>query len=232
MKKLLFSLAIMLVGATSSLAQNIQTHYDFGENRACVTSTVELFRPDKLGNTFFVIDMNYNEGNMKGVTNAYWEIARAFRLKKGSELAAHFEYNGGFFRVDAGLGLPINSAFLGGLEHTWASNDFSKTLTVQALFKTIQGKNEASFQLTTVWNTLWCDGSLSFNGFMDFWKEDNVAMTGETTQYVWLAEPQLWYNFSKCLSGFSVGSEIELSANFSGNKGFRCNPTLALKYAF
>ncbi|MFV0554767.1 MAG: DUF5020 family protein [Mangrovibacterium sp.] len=226
------SLIAILAFSVSAYAQSIQTHYDFGENRQCATTTVEMFRPDKLGSTFFFIDMNYNEGDMKGVTNAYWEIARAFNLKKGSSLAAHVEYDGGFFRVDGGYGLPINSAFLGGLENTWGWDNFNKTFTLQALFKTIQGKNDASFQLTAVWNTLWCDGKFSFNGFMDFWKEDNEAMTGEATEYVWLTEPQLWYNFQNGLKGFSLGTEIEMSANFSGNKGFMCNPTIAMKYAF
>ncbi|MFV0291490.1 MAG: DUF5020 family protein [Mangrovibacterium sp.] len=230
MKKIFLLFAIVAL-STSVFAQNIQTHYDFGENRQCITTTVEMFRPDKLGSTFFFVDMNYNEGNMKGVTNAYWEIARAFNLKQGSTLAAHVEYDGGFFRVDGGLGLPINSAFLGGLEKTWAFDNFNKVFTLQALFKTIQDKNDASFQITAVWNTSWCDGKLSFNGFMDFWKEDNAFANGKT-QYVWLTEPQLWYNFQNCMKGFSAGTEIEMSSNFSGNKGFMCNPTLALKYAF
>ncbi len=231
MKKI--SLIIASVAfSVAAFAQNVQTHYDFGDTRKCVTTTVEMFRPDKLGSTFFFVDMNYNEGDMNGVTLAYWEIARAFNLKQGSSLAAHVEYNGGFFRVDPALGLPINSAFLGGLENTWGFDNFSKVFTLQALFKSIQGKNDASFQLTAVWNTSWCDGKVSFNGFMDFWKEDNAFATGETTEYVWLTEPQIWYNFQNNLKGFSVGSEVELSANFSGNKGFMCNPTLAMKYSF
>ncbi|MFV0365486.1 MAG: DUF5020 family protein [Mangrovibacterium sp.] len=231
MKKIFLFVALATISA-SAFAQNIQTHYDFGDTRKCVTTTVEMFRPDKIGSTFFFIDMNYNEGEMHGVTNAYWEISRAFTFKQGSSLAAHVEYDGGFFRTDGALGLPINSAFLGGLENTWGWDNFNKTFTLQALFKTIQGKNDASFQLTAVWNTLWFDGKLSFNGFMDFWKEDNVAMTGEATEYVWLTEPQLWYNFQNGMKGFSLGTEIEMSANFSGNKGFMCNPTIAMKYSF
>ncbi|MFV0521476.1 MAG: DUF5020 family protein [Mangrovibacterium sp.] len=230
MKKILLSIvAIIFSGAL--FAQNIQTHYDFGNSRKCVTTTVEMFRPDKLGSTYFFVDMNYNEGDMKGVTNAYWEIARAFNLKKGSSLAAHVEYNGGVFR-SSGLGFPINSAFLGGLENTWAWDNYNKTFTIQGLFKSIQGKNDASFQITAVWNTMWFDGRFSFNGFMDFWREDNTAITGESTKYVWLTEPQLWYNFQKGLKGLSVGSEIEMSCNFSGNYKFMCNPTLGMKYTF
>jgi hypothetical protein len=53
-------------------------------------------------------------------------------------------------------------------------------------------------------------------GFADFWREDNVFGTSETTDFVFLAEPQLWYNFSQ---HFSLGGEVEVSSNFAGNKG-------------
>ena len=71
---------------------------------------------------------------------------------------------------------------------------------------------------------------LTFDGFADFWKEDNVFGT-EKTKFVFLSEPQLWYNFNK---NFAVGSEVELGYNFTGNptKGFHVNPTAALKYTF
>ena len=35
-------------------AQNIQLHYDFRRN--CATSTVEMFRADNYGSTFFFVD--------------------------------------------------------------------------------------------------------------------------------------------------------------------------------
>ncbi len=233
MKKLLLAI---FIAATSSItyAQNIQLHYDFGDNRKCFTSTVEMFRPDRLGNTFFFIDMNYNEGDINGVSLAYWEIARAFKLSKDSKLSAHIEYNGGMGRWKNGNysgQFDINNAWLAGAEYSWAWKNFSKVLTLQAMFKTIKDKNDASFQLTAVWNTNWFDGKLSFNGFMDFWREDN-KFGSSNTKYVWLTEPQLWYNLQKIANGFSIGSEVEISSNFSGNKGFMINPTIAMKYTF
>ncbi|HYX09999.1 MAG TPA: DUF5020 family protein, partial [Bacteroidales bacterium] len=36
-------------------AQNIQLHYDFGKDRKYLTSTVEMFKPDQWGSTFFFI---------------------------------------------------------------------------------------------------------------------------------------------------------------------------------
>ena len=72
MKKIrLFAiLAVALFGTATALGQNIQLHYDFGRNAA--TTTVEMFRPDKGGSTFFFVDFDYSPK----VSGAYWEIAR------------------------------------------------------------------------------------------------------------------------------------------------------------
>ena len=155
MKKTLLLLAVIAAGLTSQ-AQNIQLHYDFGENRKLFTSTVEMFKPDKYGSTFFFIDMDYSSDarNVKnGVSLAYWEIARAFKWNETQKIMPRVEYNGGVFKLD-GEGtpfIPIENAYLAGIEHTWASADFSKILTLQANYKYIQDKENASFQLTAVW---------------------------------------------------------------------------------
>ena len=99
MKKI-FSLAITLMAAfTSVQAQNVQLHYDLGHNlsddlkgRPAVTTTVEMFKPDKWGSTFLFTDIDYKND---GVVGAYWEIAREFAVSKNKRWAAHIEYNGG-----------------------------------------------------------------------------------------------------------------------------------------
>lgn len=229
MKKLVLILLVCLLGV-SSYGQNVQTHYDLGKGREYLTTTVEMFRPDKFGSTFFFIDMDYGVNGVEGVSLAYWEIARAITLFK-SPIAAHIEYNGGFGQFPAtpfNGAYQINDAYLGGLEYSLNAKDFSRGLTIQTLFKSIRGKNEASFQLTGVWYMNFLKNKVTFSGFADFWKEDNV-FGAEATEFVFLAEPQLWYNFCK---NFSAGSELELSSNFGGNKGFMANPTAALKYTF
>ena len=57
----LFLFAIM---AVTAVAQNIQVHYDLGHslckdltNRPSLTTTLELFKPDKWGSTFTFTDM-------------------------------------------------------------------------------------------------------------------------------------------------------------------------------
>lgn len=104
---------------------------------------------------------------------------------------------------------------------------------MQTLFKYITDKEDASFQITGVWYMHFLDGMLTFSGFADLWKEDNVVFddNGNTSnaKFVFLTEPQIWYNTTKNLS---LGGEIEISSNFGGNKGFMVNPTLAVKWQF
>ena len=226
MKKILLFFT-MLTFITSVNGQNIQAHYDFGKDRKLVTTTVEMFKPDKYGSTFFFIDMDYSSDARNvsnGLSLAYWEIARAFKWNENQKFMPRAEYNGGVLKLNGEDTpfIPIENAYLAGIERTWASSDFSKILTLQANYKYIQDKENASFQLTAVWTIQMLKGKLSFLGFADFWKEEMFW----GTNYRFLTEPQLWYNFAK---KFSVGSEIELSNNFVG-KEFVVNPTIALKW--
>ena len=55
------------------------------------------------------------------------------------------------------------------------------------------------------------------------------------TEFIFLAEPQLWVNLSK-IPGMgnvplSVGGEVELSSNFV-EKGFRVMPAIGAKWTF
>ena len=226
MKKILLFITL-LAFITSIRAQNIQAHYDFGKDRKLVTTTVEMFKPDRYGSTFFFIDMDYSSDARNvsnGLSLAYWEIARAFKWNENQKIMPRAEYNGGVLKLDGEDTpfFPIENAYLAGIERTWASADFSKILTLQANYKYIQDKENASFQLTAVWSIQMLKGKLSFLGFADFWKEEMFW----GTNYRFLTEPQIWYNFAK---KFSVGSEIELSNNFVG-KEFVVNPTIALKW--
>ncbi len=226
---------LVLCAVASLQAQNLQVHYDFGKTRKLVTSTVEMFKPDKWGSTFFFIDMNYDAKNSKTVSLAYWEIARGIKLGK-SPFAAHIEYNGGLGQFKAGPdygAYQINDAWLGGLDYNINNADFTKGITFQAMYKYIKDKQDASFQLTAVWYMHMLNRKVTFDGFADFWREDNTFVNSDettaTTKYIFLTEPQIWYNFTE---NVSVGSEIEISTNFGGNKGFMVNPTLAAKWNF
>jgi len=233
-----FTILLVSFLAASMQAQDIQLHYDFGKDRKYLTSTVEMFKPDKWGSTFFFIDMNYDDANGKTVSLAYWEIARAFKLGK-SPFSAHVEYNGGFgqFYTNPNYGAyAINNAWLAGFEYGINNPDFTRGISFQVLYKYIKDKNNVAFQLTTTWYMKMLNKKFTFDGFADFWREDNTFtdVSGDlesqtNTKFVFLTEPQFWFNFTENLS---LGSEIEISSNFSGNQGFMVNPTFAGKWTF
>ncbi len=228
MKRILLAL-LLVSGLLSAQAQNIQLHYDLGKERKFFTSTVEMFRPDNWGTSFFFIDMDYSSdvrNVSNGISLAYWEIARSFQWSENQKFRPRVEYNGGLFKLDGDDApfVPIENCWLAGFERTFASAGFSKILILQANYKYIKNIEDVSFQLTAVWIIQMLNEKLTFTGFADFWKEK--MFWGSTHRF--MAEPQLWYNATKNLS---LGSEIELSNNFVIN-GFRVNPTLGLKYTF
>lgn len=229
MKKF-FTIAVFLLFVTTLSAQNIQLHYDLGKGREYLTSTVEMFKPDKYGSTFFFIDMDYGAGGVEGVSLGYWELARGLKFWD-NPFEFHVEYNGGMGRNSDGSSYPINDAWLFGGNYTWNTSDYSKIFTLQAMYKNIRDKNDMSFQLTGVWTVQFFSSKLTFMGFADFWREDNNfflnAAPGTETKFVFLSEPQLWYNVCK---NFAIGGEVEVASNFALHKGLKACPTLGLKW--
>ena len=243
MKRITFALIAFIIASfgLSTYAQNVQLHYDYGKDRKMFTTTVEMFKPDKMGSTFFFIDMDYGSdaSQVDGINLAYWEIARSFKISQKSNFEPRVEYNGGFGRGQFQAGentvqynYSINSAWLVGGQYTFHNDDFSKVLTLQANYKYIKDKHDASYQLTAVWGLHFFDRKLSFTGFADFWREDNSFVDGDATNetdFVFLTEPQIWWN---AMEHFSFGGEFEMSSNFGGNEGFILNPTVAVKWTF
>ena len=231
-----FMMALMAVAALSVNAQNIQLHYDFGRNiypdqeagRQKVTITLEQFKADKWGSWYFFVDLDLSRKFFK---SAYTEISREFSFGSGSPFAAHVEYDGGLSEA-AG---SFQQAALLGAAYNGHSADFSKTWSVQLLYKRYfksydYSRAYNSAQLTGVWGLNFAQNKCTFSGFIDFWRGEKANGHG---QLVILTEPQFWYNFTP---HFSVGSEIEISNNFIYNlyddKTFFINPTLAVKWNF
>lgn len=235
MKKILLPLLVIVLSLCTvhpTNAQNIQVLYDI--ERTCVTSTVEMFRPDDFGSTYFFVDMDASPK----VVGAYWEIAREFNFwqnTKMSWLSIHVEYNGG---LNSMVG-SFNNCWLAGATYSGHSKDFTKTWSLSALYKAIPGtiglngnKQVHNFQITGVWGIDFAKGWCSFCGFFDFWRE---AQPWQETQYIFVSEPQFWVNFNQ-IPGWekvklSLGGEVELSANFA-NKGFHAFPALGAKWTF
>ena len=241
-----FSLAIVMVAFLSVSAQNVQLHYDFGhlydnlDSRPSVTTTVEYFKADKWGSTFLFTDLDYQRD---GVAGAYWEIAREFNVSKNKQWAAHVEYNGGLSSdEETWQATRFQHAVLLGGAWNWANSDFSKTFSVQLLYK-YNFKNRhyeahpySSVQLTEVWSTTFAKGLCTFSGYCDLWYDP--AVNGK---WIVQSEPQFWFNLNT-LKGWeginlSLGSEVELSNNFvyndkGQNNKFYAIPTVGAKWTF
>ena len=152
----LFLLALLSLAVWAGKSQNVQLHYDFGgalydkdlDGRPVLTSTVEMFKPDKWGSTYFFVDMDYTS---KGIASAYWEIARELSFWK-APFSVHVEYNGGLSNQSS-----FNNAYLGGLTYTFNTKDFTKGFTLTGMYKYIQKSEKPNnFQLTGTWYVHFC----------------------------------------------------------------------------
>ena len=66
------AIAALAFSFAAKAQTNVQTFYDFGKDRKYVTTTFEMFKGDKFGDTFFFIDHYYNstDKNLKGLQNS------------------------------------------------------------------------------------------------------------------------------------------------------------------
>jgi hypothetical protein len=239
MKKILLSALLFIVSLPMFAQLNVQLHYDFGDafygdklsNRPHLTATVENFKADKWGSTYFFVDLDFGDNTMKSV---YAEFSREFNLGK-LPIAAHVEYNGGL----SGGG-SYNDAYLAGGAWNWANKDFSKTFSLQLLYKYLANQpssNKHSWQVTTVWGIHFAKGFCTFSGYADLWHDNSVS-----GNLVLSSEPQFWFNLYALDSvdddfKLSLGTELELSKNLVWpaegiNNKFYAIPTLAVKWQF
>ena len=239
MKKTLLSVLLVIVSLPIFAQLNVQLHYDFGDafygdklsNRPHLTATVENFKADKWGSTYFFVDLDFGDNTMKSV---YAEFSREFNFGK-LPIAAHVEYNGGL----SGGG-SYNDAYLAGGAWNWANKDFSKTFSLQLLYKYLANQqigSKHSWQVTTVWGIHFAKGFCTFSGYADLWHDNSVS-----GNLVLSSEPQFWFNLYALDSvdddfKLSLGTELELSKNLVWpaegiNNKFYVIPTLAVKWQF
>lgn len=237
-------LALMPLTMTAQL--NLQLHHDWGhqlygeelQKRPKTTLTVENFTADSWGSTYFFIDADFGDDQMK---SAYGEFTREFQFWK-APVAIHLEYDGG---LNNGYGNPkggsYQGAYLLGVAYNWNSKDFHRGFSFQAMYKRYakSGDKEGfdSWQTTAVWHVIFAHDLVTFSGFADLWHDNSVK-----GDLIFLSEPQLWFNLAplKFVNDnlkLSVGGEVELSNNFiwandGTNDGFYAIPTLAVKWTF
>jgi len=244
MKKTILIIALAAVTLTVC-AQNIQLHYDLGHSlwkelsgRPNVTTTFEMYKPDKWGSTYAFTDIDYFSD---GAAGAYWEVSREFNVTADKRWAVHIEYDGGATTVEhTNIGNRFQHSFLCGGAWNWASSDFTKTFSLQALYKYyFKGGGRGGFngfQATTVWGNTFAGGLCTFSGFADVWYDKDVR-----GKLIVISEPQFWFNFNalKGMDGInvSVGTEVEISNNFvydneGNNDKLYAIPTIAAKWTF
>lgn len=249
MKKQLFFAALLMATLGLRAQVNIQEMYDF--NRGHLTTTLEMFKSDKWGSTFFFNDI-YHNNDYSFPTDYYTEIARSLNFWKDSKLGAlslHVEWNGGL-----GSNYGVSNAWLFGCEYFLHSADFNNTFTFELMYKNIRSlvKNDISYiplQFTFVWgmNNLFGVKGLTFSGFLDIWGENitwGIDDNGDAikTDWVILSEPQLWYNVGQHFGcdNLNIGGEVEVAYNFTGayptdytdRKGLTVAPCLGIKWNF
>ncbi|MBO7640977.1 MAG: DUF5020 family protein [Bacteroidales bacterium] len=237
-KKTILAVAIatLALGFTAK-AQNLQTFYDFGKDRNYITTTFEMFKADKFGDTFWFIDHYFTTkdqrdlGLASAINGSYFEIERGINFWQESELkdlSAHIEYDGSTW----GAGI-----WCFGAKYFLHSDDFANTLSLYLMYDLHVGVGEADIPLkfSAVWgcNDLFGVTGLTFKGFCDLWGNNSYWGENDETKFSFLAEPQLWFNLGSAFDNhLDIGTEIELSCNFAGNKGFMCNPCLGLRWSF
>ncbi|NCQ19096.1 MAG: DUF5020 domain-containing protein [Ignavibacteria bacterium CG22_combo_CG10-13_8_21_14_all_37_15] len=214
-------LALVLLSC-STFAQNLQLNYDFGKDRKYITSTVEMFKPDEYGATYWFVDFDFNHPGNKSASLGYFEIARYIRLPLPiNNISATVQYNDG----TAPWG-PLGHVWLAGLSYPIDLGIF--VLNTDLLYRKDYFSEGSDVQLTYVWFIPILDGKINFTGFFDVWSMKNFA--ADSRDFVFLSEPQLWINFGNHLA---LGGEVEISNNFiPGKTEVQINPTLGLKWNF
>jgi hypothetical protein len=236
MKKIIVS--FLLLYPFILQAQNLQLHYDFGEDRKFYTATLEMFKPDTLGSTFWFVDFDFNmPGSPRSMSSAYWEISRDFYIpglrKKPAfdQLTIHVEYNDGFGAYEMAqdtLGAyTFNSVFLAGFSHPLRIGKV--VLTTQWLCRMPRGMDTPDFQFTLVWFQPVFKNKVLLTGFADLWSQDKM-LDPDKKELVFQTEPQLWYLITRKIA---LGGEMEVSRNFpAGPNEWEFLPTFAFRWEF
>ena len=243
-KKIFFAVAFAALALAQGVkAQNLQVFYDLGADRKYVTTTFEMFKPDKFGDTFFFIDHYYNstDKNLKLLQNSgpangsYFEIERGINFWQDTELkdlSGHLEYDG----LITGTGFNMGTWCVGA-KYFLHSQDFANTLSLYLMYEHFNANKisqaDIPVKFSAVWgmNDIFGVKGLVFKGFMDIWGNNNLWGTDQT-KFSLLTEPQIWFNLGDTFDGhLDIGGEIELSVNFVA-KGFLCNPAFGARWTF
>jgi len=219
-------LGLAIVLASAAFGQNLQLHYDL--RREHLTSTLEIYKTDRLGALFTFVDFDYNREQSQqanGISSAYWEIARYFALPGKGAWSATLQYNDGLTNS-----FTFNPVWLVGLQKIFRI--VTLDLPVDFLLRRELNTSAWTWQITAVWQKMvkCCEVA----GFIDIWSTGKNGFPARRLAV--MSEPQFWFYF---LPTLAIGGEIEISYNFSGawykGKQFRSDslfllPTVGIKW--
>ena len=231
-KKIFLLLSFLFVSKIVLFSQNIQLYYDFGNDlykndlssKPSVRSTVEFFKMDKWGDTFFFLDMDYKK---EGINSAYMEISRNLRFWQ-APISLKVLYGGGLTS-----NFPFQHSVELGANYHIKSKDYSRILNISALYKYIHKNNfDHTFMITADWMVNMKKELFTFSGYLDFWREDKGY-----AKYILAIQPQFWVNLDKlkCVDddlNLSIGCELDLGMNSHIGEGFYFVPALGAKWTF
>ena len=199
-------------------AQNLQIHYDFSQDRSYFTSTLEMYRSDEKGATFWFVDFDYNEPNSTGASLGYWEIARYFKTTFNKNFSLTLQFNDGV----ASWG-SLGQAWLAGGVYAFSLNKLN--LSTELMYRQLRGSSSADGQLTAVFFVPFLSGRAHFTGFMDIWTQDEIGE--EAKEVIIMSQPQIWYALSE---NFYIGGETRITKNFLPKKEWQWYSTVGLKW--
>ncbi len=210
----IFLIGILIISSVYSQdvkSLNLQYHYDF--RREFPTVTQEFYGTDKLGYTFFFMDLNFDHNRKQGgVSDIYFEILRYFKIYSWNDydLFATVQYDDGTAPVERILlaGLNIGNVNIGPFN-----------VSTEFLLKK-DYKLDVNWQYTVVWYAEFLNGQLIFNGFLDYWANDvdnsrwpSFNPEFAASNYSFQAEPQVGWRISP---HWKIGSEVEIDRGFIG----------------
>jgi hypothetical protein len=216
MKRLIFILIIfspfLVQTQERSLYVNAQFHYDIRRDHP--TITLELLSFDKLGYNFFFSDLNFDRYRKTGgLSDVYFEFMRFFRIMRwgGKDVNFTIQYNDGTE--------PVKQVWLAGLNlGNIIVGPFN--LSTEFLIKR-EYKFGLTWQYTLVWYADLWRNKLIFNGYLDYWSNDNTDPDWPSfdpefaaTRYSFQAEPQIGWLLTH---RWKLGSELEISRGFLGS---------------
>ncbi len=200
------------VQAQDFQSMNLQFHYDIKRDHPTVTQ--EFFATDKLGYTFFFMDLNFNPYHKPGgLSDVYFEFMRYFTILRepSFDLNLTVQYDDGT--------APVERVLLGGIN---AGNIHLGHFNISTEFLLKKDyKLDVNWQYTVVWFAEFLGGKLIFNGYADFWANDvddphwpSFNPEYAASRHSFQTEPQIGWQLN---SYWKVGSEIEISRGFIGS---------------